>query len=101
MVCNCDTYLFMTIQVVSNLGRGGVGLGLQDLTQHNNYISHGGQCVKELRIHVQPTTILYGGIAFNFFYMLSSCNFLLWVNKKRLCITHKSKLPIIPCPTVL
>ena len=29
--------------------------------------SRGGQCVKELRIHVRTTTMLYGGITFTFF----------------------------------
>ena len=28
----------------------------------------GSQCVKKLRIYVRTTTILYGGITFNFFF---------------------------------
>ena len=66
--------------------------------------SHGGQCVKELRIHVRTTTILYGGITFNSlysFHMLSLCNFIIWVNKEGACITNNSKLPIIPYPILL
>ena len=66
--------------------------------------NHGGgiQCVKELRIHVRTTTILYMVLlSKKKFHMLSLCNFLLWVNKKGACITYNSKLPILPYPTLL
>ena len=66
----------------------------------------GGQCFRKLMIHVQTTTILYiyGGINFkssSFFHMLSLCKFLLWINRKGVCITYNSKLPIIPYPITL
>ena len=62
-----------------------------------------GECVKKVRIYVRTTTNLYRGITFKFFFfhMLSSYNFLLWVDREGACITNNSKLPIIPYPTVL
>ena len=33
----------------------------------------------------------------SFCHMLSLCNFLLWVDRKRACITYNSKLPATRC----